>query len=689
VNRGGEARLRIERRAPSTGLTLIQELGLSRSGRWLTASQRLEAETPLDGVVLGARLGFGGEAPFVPAPTVWDRAHDQSWVGQSGERVATAFDFRGDGFSLTPRFERHGTDRTLVHLDAMPAPRSVGPKRALGTQWTLAVTERRGLADAVRRLGWARGTPFPELSARVPYAPAGTRVHATVGAEPVIVGRPDATGDVLLPLPPGVAEPLTLTATAYGHASSDPVRARVGGRARLDIPRGGQLRVRVRGDGDAMAGRLRILGLDDTLTPKLGPDHRAEGAGDTAYTIEGERTVPLPPGRYRVLVSHGPEWTMHDEAVEVTRTYRPDVVAELTRVIEPGDWVGCDFHVHAAPSRDSDVSLRDRVTTLAAEGVRFAVATDHNHVTDYGPTVRRLGVGLGTATGVEVTTWAPNFGHFNAYPYPRDETAPRAGAPAYQGTTPDALFEALRAVDDRLVIQVNHPRLEPNIGYFDLTDYDPATGRGGRRYSGDYDVLEVFNGYDLARPSYVARVFSEWLAMLARGERVVANGSSDSHYVRFHWAGYPRTYVNVPDGRVDDPFAVTDALRRGRAFVTSGPFLRVRVGDAGLGDTATVRDGRARVHLRVEAPPFIPLDRADVYVGTEIAETVRLDAEDAHAVTRFDGELDLEVAEDSFLVVWVTGATTLDDFFGREEVRPIAFTNPIWLDADGDGRVTR
>src|SRR5690606_11400140 len=49
------------------------------------------------------------------------------------------------------------------------------------------------------------------------------------------------------------------------------------------------------------------------------------------------------------------------------------------------------------------------------------------------------------------------------------------------------------------------------------------------------------------------------IGMLARGARVVATGSSDSHTLRSEWAGYPRTYVHVEGGIEDfEALSMTD-----------------------------------------------------------------------------------------------------------------------------------
>ena len=144
--------------------------------------------------------------------------------------------------------------------------------------------------------------------------------------------------------------------------------------------------------------------------------------------------------------------------------------------------IACELHVHSAPSPDSQVALEDRVASLTAEGIAFAIPTDHNHVTDMSEAVRAQPLwGLGTVPGVEVTTADPSYGHFNAFPFPADPDKPGRGAPEYQGISPAQLFASLHAIDPSLIVQVNHPRLEDGIGYFDVTNYDPSSDRGDGR----------------------------------------------------------------------------------------------------------------------------------------------------------------------------------------------------------------
>ena len=311
-----------------------------------------------------------------------------------------------------------------------------------------------GLAEAVRRLGWARNQPFPEVAVTLTVAPPGAEVRVVdaAGGQLVSAGNPDASRRVLLPLPEA-ASGRTLAVVAFARGREASARVPISGPPyaplELTIPKGSMLSVHAHSAafGEAIPVRVRVLPRNGTADPNLGPDWAASGAIDTVIAPSGNARIPLPTGFYRVIVTHGPEWSVHDEDVELDVGEVTHVDAQLDHVVDPGPWVACDFHVHAEPSSDSEVELTDRVAALVAEGIAFAVPTDHNHVTDYGDAMRAQPLqGLLSVPGVEVTTAEPNIGHFNAFPFPLDPDKPNNGAPAYQGLEPAALFAALHAV---------------------------------------------------------------------------------------------------------------------------------------------------------------------------------------------------------------------------------------------------
>ncbi len=563
-------------------------------------------------------------------------------------------------------------------------------------RWTVAGNPSAGLARLTV------GRSFSTLRWRRPL-PAGTRLRLSDDrGRPWLDVRPPKEGAVRLAVPPGGKAWLELPGRRRGPA----VEPRPGETRRLpDLPKGGRLVLRLtNASGKGLAARLRLRALKDAPTPSLGPDWLASGAGDTVLAEDGHFDVRLPPGRYRAWVTHGPAY----EAVRLAFRLGDETVVErrvaLHRQVDTGSWVPADLHLHAAPSVDSRVPLGDRLLALRAEGIRFAVATDHNRVTDYAAMApERAGADLSTAAGVEVTTWNPAFGHFNVYPVPFDALRPDHGAPPYQGFSGRTLLASLRERFPEALVQVCHPRLEPNIGYFDLYRFAPRRRRLPRGFSLDFDLLEVFNGYDLARPERVLAVLHDWLALLRRGRRVVGVGSSDSHQIRFHLAGYPRTWVRVSDARPGhrlEARAVFAALRDGHAVVSSGPFLQVdahRGGETPAGGEAAatgvgpgdVMDLPAvegatrlpvRVTVRLSGPAWMPsAGRLELWTARGRRAELRL-PEHAPGPWHLQRSVVIQGGlRDAFLVVVYRGDHTLDGFFGREGVVSLAFSNPIWL----------
>ncbi|MCA9580445.1 MAG: PHP domain-containing protein [Myxococcales bacterium] len=684
----------------------------------------LWSERPPESVALIERLRWKG-TPQAPGADAMDSPGERRapWIGAELPESATVLS-GGEGTTIAPVFETHGPHQFLMHVDAMPE----GIRRGRIKRWRTRIATTEGsLADAVRHLGWARGRPFPEVWVTAPRRPSQFSVTALdAKGQPWITTRIHGPGPGAVPVPRDQPQ-VTLAARAFGHIVGTPKVVRMAGArtVRIDLPRTGILSVRVfdKATGAPLPARLRVLPEGTTHPFSLGPDFSADGAGDAAYALDGIFKIPVPLGKYSVLASHGPLWTTATRSIVVTGRDQPEGVdLGLQAAIDPGRWVAADFHLHASPSPSSQVPLSDRVIALTAEDIRFAVPTDHNHITDYGPSIRAAGLELDSVPGVEVTTGDPIFGHFNGFPILPVEGSPGNGAPASSGRSPDELFAELHGRHPLALVQVNHPRLEGGIGYFDQMDFDAKTGRGAPAYSPSYDLIEVWNGFDLARPAKVQRNFAEWLALLARSHPVVATGNSDSHTVRTQWSGYPRTYVYVdpatalavedsllemanglgpdgglapvgldgggPDGGTPSPlvteFAVglLDALRAGRAFVTNGPFLQVTLAGRGPGSHIPVGPKKGRLIIDVQTPSWMSVDTAEVYLGEQrIAELALVPKKRGHRL-QVRREFSIPLGRPTFVVVLVRGAVAMDSHFGKKGVYPMAFTNPIWIVAD-------
>jgi len=142
---------------------------------------------------------------------------------------------------------------------------------------------------------------------------------------------------------------------------------------------GGDVQVRIEDadTGAPLTARLIAHGVAPTADPNFGPDYRSSGAGPIIDALRGEASMPLPTGRYRVLATRGPEYTIDEQAIDVAPGSSHALRLSLRHVVASDGWVGCDFHVHARPSFDSPVLPEDRVISLVAavSSLRFLRST--------------------------------------------------------------------------------------------------------------------------------------------------------------------------------------------------------------------------------------------------------------------------------------------------------------------------
>ena len=248
----------------------------------------------------------------------------------------------------------------------------------------------------------------------------------------------------------------------------------------------------------------------------------------------------------------------------------------------------------------------------------------------------------------------------------------------------------MRAHAPGAVIDVHHPRLDKEVGYFTLGGLDPHRDRSEKRgFSFDFDAVEVLNGYQDPVRRSVDKTIDDWLGLLNHGHLVTATGNSDTHHLTYNIGGYPRNFVRVRDDRPEaiTPAEIAEALKAHRAFFTTGPFLRFGVGDTDMGGLARAPGGHATAHIVVEAAPWISVDRVILYVNGN--EARRWKVPPATGVVRFDERVDLASARDGYAVVRVDGDKLMAPVVGDTRtfgVRPLALSNPVFLDVDGNGK---
>jgi len=463
-----------------------------------------------------------------------------------------------------------------------------------------------------------------------------------------------------------------------------------------EVMSGAQVDVTVT-DGELGGGlpcRLTLTRADGTLQPL-----RAEPAGAVAvrigvvYTRNGKAMLSLPSGDYVLHAGRGFEWSVERAVISLRAGETKQVALHLKREVPTAGWIAADSHIHTLThSGHGDAKIEERMLTIAGEGIELAVATDHNHHTDYAPSSASMGVAesFTPVIGNEVTT---KHGHFNAFPI-----EPGTRVVNHEQEDWAKLLPEIRATPGVKVITLNHPR-DLHSGFIPLggVQFNPKTGRHRQADALDIDAMEVITS--AAMQSDIHLLYRDWFALLNRGHRIAAVASSDSHDVNRFILGQGRTYVAAKDAGAAnlDLDEVWRSYKEGRLLVSMGLLTQLKVDDKyRVGDLVTGLKDSIKVEATVFGPAWTQADRIELFAnGILIREQKIEDNHRAGEKARIVWQLP-KPAHDVHLVVIATGPGVTEPFW--EIPRPyqpssktfvprvIGSTNPIWLDADGNGQ---
>ena len=396
-------------------------------------------------------------------------------------------------------------------------------------------------------------TPYGWLSGTVRETPTNTPM---VGTSVVIQDEAglyvsqattNADGTWRAPVQPGKYRAIAVDRVRPVARSDELVEIAEGGSGRIDLKleRPGELQVVVRdAQGRALPSKISVEAVyetpDATQPPrrflydlKVGERVRPSDLRDddpanpdtrrylerVIFATDGTGGAQLKPGTYRVYASRGIEYDLQSQDVTIEAGKTARLGFALTHVLETPGWVSGDFHVHSVKSVDSDMALPERVASYAVEGVDFLSSTDHNHVSDFAPTIDALKLNewVRSVVGLELTSL--EMGHFNAFPLLIQPGPVLHGSFRWFFRPPGELFAQLRGLGvdpQKTIVQVNHPR-DTILGYFNAfnvgtysgvpipatsaialdtspqpdgskSPYDPSN------FSLEFDAMEVFNG---------------------------------------------------------------------------------------------------------------------------------------------------------------------------------------------------
>ncbi len=487
-----------------------------------------------------------------------------------------------------------------------------------------------------------------------------------------------------------------------------------------------------------LAAKLTLVPLDATQQPARDILHDySEHGSRYAVSADGHFDVDVPPGRYRLLVSRGFEFSRHDEEVDVEAGATVDVDAVVERVIDTNGFLAGEFHQHSLGSIDAVVPVPIKVLENAAEGIEVAVATDHDNIVDFDPFVDVLGLAdqLIAFPGEEVSY--QGIGHFNAFPFVIDPADPfrDIGSRMWWLKTVPQMFRDIRAAaGGDAIVQLNHPRSDQGQGSLASLNFDPSNGARiprddpstptfpvnvYRAWSPAFDAIEVNTNLGDASQFTADRaalhalaednptnvpVLADWFGLMGAGLTPAAMGNSDTHRMN-NGVGYPRTYIFTG---TDDPTTLTReqlmaTIRAQKTAIAEGCLLTLEVDGAprmGHGDLLAASEG-AQLTARLQAPPHVTVSRLELYVNG-VAQTLSSSAQgqlgvdaagvlslplanvvDTTSTNRLRAHIDdLVLDEDSVVVVVEKGGSGLDPTGGGSVV---CVSPAAYVDVDGDG----
>jgi hypothetical protein len=457
----------------------------------------------------------------------------------------------------------------------------------------------------------------------------------------------------------------------------------------------------VNGTADPLL-RSELTGLTVGGQPLLtGPENNRISLAGIEQDIH---SIQLAPGEYRVIASRGIEYDLQEKKITIKAG---DVIdLDLTapqRAVNTIGMIGADFHVHSAVSMDSSLQPAYRVIDFIAQGGEVLVSTEHNITYDIQPVIEQLGLAdqLLGVTGVELTGMARSLtspttiGHSNVFPVQADSTQFMGGTIPFEGKRLGQVISDYKQQFPDSVFQLNHPRTntyDSDVAFFNHLSigaaYDPDKNLTAEPNQSlienlgvtapyrdiDFDAIELLNGevmheYELNR--------KDWFSLLKQGFYKVATANSDSH-ASVQLVAMPRTYVlvgdvNIADLKVGD---VIGALRKGLAFGSNGPIVSIDLDGVLPGQTFV--GNHAELTVRVDSAPWININSLKVFINGELSHELDI-------VRKEVINISLGFTEDSFITIEVHGDVSELYKIVAPGHKPLAFSNPIFVDSDSDG----
>ncbi|MCX7943409.1 MAG: CehA/McbA family metallohydrolase [Deltaproteobacteria bacterium] len=453
----------------------------------------------------------------------------------------------------------------------------------------------------------------------------------------------------------------------------------------INVPDTGFLKIDIKDDlSRNTAARLSFYDQNENLSRVI-------------YTASGKETIKVAPGSYRLIITKGYEYQYVERDVKIEAGKTTEVIEVINRVVDTKGYLSTDTHVHASPSPDNTISIKDRIVTIAAEGLDVSVTTDHEFINSWKIGIDESGLDdfIINYPGEEVTASIPE--HHNIYPVEPDyKINARGGYVKWFGLDIAELHKAMRE-RGAPIIQINHPyEYMENIG-FDNERCKPilsdptrlGLSQNAKLWDWDFDVWEMMNGTQnpFNNNNGGKGTFDNFMCFINHGYLKTAVGASDAH----NWdiPGTPRIFFV---SETDDPIkskkeVFIDSIKKGKVIISTGAFAEALVNNiATAGDLITDVDKEIEVRLKIQALPDIDVSHFIIFVNCDSVANIKTTY--PNSLIKYDASTKITLERDSSIVIAGFGKNKLPKGFAQFNPNnvPRFFINPIYIDVDGNGK---
>lgn len=315
-------------------------------------------------------------------------------------------------------------------------------------------------------------------------------------------------------------------------------------------------------------------------------------------------------------------------------------------------WYAGDIHQHShysSPLYGGDDNAPDTLEEvyefMRSKGLSFGAASDHHNILNHNEWKKFQSTDFIPIISKEIST---GNGHVLAL-----------------NTPEDIIFTAIKQDDEKVraefiricreirrlggIAQLNHPRDRKQPISFPERFNDLIH---------IFDTMEVWNGSERMEPGTKnGDAFELWLSLLKKGIYLPATTGSDQHRVKeYMQERLIKTFVSIEKLTLENILA---AIKKGSSFLTSGPFVDIRINGKSYGETAEHK-GDITLDIVIESEKEID----KIYIYDDIHEPVEIDIN----TESYSNSINLK-ADDVKWMLFVVGTNTYNK----------AITNPIFL----------